>query len=132
MTSQFRSLVWDKSITIYHHTESKDVNGKTVTTWTRSQLSNCFYGLKKRQVVDGLALRSNNIHIVRIPASEITEAFILSKGDIIVNGHVTDTLAVNDSGSALRTKYAERCFVVNVWSDNRSLPATAHLVASED
>ena len=132
MTSLFRSTVWDKPITVYHHTESLDVNGKTVTTWTRINLSNCFYGLKKRQVVDGLTLRSDNIHIVRIPASEITDSFILSKGDIIVNGQVTDVLPVNDSGSALRTKYAERCFVVNVWADNRSLPATAHLAASED
>ena len=131
MTSLYRSLIWDKPITVYHRTEST-VNGKTVITWTRSNFDNCFYGLKKRQVIEGLTLRSNNIHIVRIPASVITEDFILSKGDIIVNGHVTDTLPSNDSGSALRTKYAERCFVVNVWSDNRSLPTTAHLSASED
>ena len=131
MTSLFRSLIWDKPITVFHHTEST-VNGKTVTTWTRFNLSNCFYGLKKRQVVDGLTLRSDNVHIVRIPADAITESFVLSKGDIIVNGRVTDTLPVNDSGSALRTKYAERCFVVHIWSDNRSLPTTAHLAASED
>lgn len=130
--SLLRSRVWNKPITVYHRVESKDALGKTITDWTRFQLSNCFYGLKARQAISGLEIVSRNVHIVRIPEDSIPTGFVIGKGDIIVKGHVEDELQQNDSGSALRTKYAGNCFVVNRYGDNRSLPATAHLYASED
>lgn len=130
--SRFRALIWDKTITVYHQRKSKDAMGKTVVNWNRSILSNCFYGLKARQVINGLQITSKNVHIVRIPASAISEGFVLGKDDIIIKGAITDDLPQNDSGSALKAQYAGGCFVVNSFTDNRDLQNTAHLYASED
>lgn len=130
--STYRALAWDKPITVYHRVLSVDALGKTVTNWHRMSLENCFYGLKARQVINGLQIVSSNVHIVRIPASVVSDGFALGKGDIVVNGAVTDELPSNDSGSALRAKYAGNCFIVGTYRDNRDLPNTAHLYASED
>ena len=131
--STYRALVWDKPITVYHRVLSVDGDsGKTVTSWARTELENCYYGLKARQVINGLQIVSSNAHVVRIPISAIPDDFALGKGDIVVNGAVTDELPSNDSGSAMRAKYAGNCFIVGTYRDNRDLPNTAHLYASED
>lgn len=131
--STYRALVWDKPITVYHRVLSvDDDSGKTVTSWARTDLENCYYGLKARQVVRGTEIGSANLYIVRIPIASIPADFVMGKGDIVVNGAVTDELPSNDSGSALRAKYAGNCFIVGTYRDNRDLPNTAHLYASED
>lgn len=131
--SRYRAIIWNESITLYHRTESKDTGGKTVTTWTKTSLSNCFYGRKLRQQLSAdLEIVSSNLHIVRIPVTSISSGFAVGKGDIIVKGTVSDTLASNDSGKALRDKYFGSCFMVNAVTDNTKLQRSAHWYASED
>ena len=131
--SYYKGRVWNESITLYHRTESKDTGGKTVTTWTKTPLSNCFYGRKLRQQLSAdLEIVSSNLHIVRIPVTSISSGFAIGKGDIIVKGSVTDTLANNDSGKALRDKYFGSCFMVNAVTDNTKLQHSAHWYVSED
>lgn len=130
--SAYRDWVWDDDITLYHQVKSKDVNGKTEVTWTRSVIKDCFYGRKVQRTINGDEIVSTNTHIVRIPASSVSEGFALSKGDIIVKGDVSDTIPKNDSGSSLRAKYPDNCFVVNAVVDNTKLPKTAHWYAAED
>ena len=131
--SRYRAIVWNEAITLYHRTESKDSNGKTVTTWTKTSLSNCFYGRKLRQKLSAdMEIVSNNLNVARIPVTSISSGFSIGKGDIIVKGTVSDTLASNDSGKALRDKYFGSCFMVNVVTDNTKLQRSAHWYASED
>jgi hypothetical protein len=132
--SRYRAIVWNESITLYHRSESKGKDGKTVTTWTKTSLSNCFYGRKLRQQLSAdMEIVSNNLHVARIPVTSISSGFAIGKGDIIVKGGaVSDTLASNDSGKALLDKYFGSCFMVNVVTDNTKLQHSAHWYASED
>lgn len=130
--SLFRSLVWNKQLTVYHRVASKDANGKTVTDWSRFYLDGCFFGHRARQVISGTEIVPRNGFIARILSKSMPDGFAIGKGDIVVKGHVNDTLQQNDSGTALRNKYAGSCFVVNVLVDNRDLPNTAHVFVSED
>jgi len=142
--SVFKRAVWNETITIYNRYQTL-VSGKTTTKWNRTVLSDCFFGHQKNQVVDGLTIVSNNTFIVRIPANKAylspeeyyalggrMGTFTINKGDIIVRGSVTDTLADNDSGSALLTKYFGRAFTVNRAVDNSKLEYTGHYLASEE
>ena len=142
--SVFKRAVWNETITIYNRYQTL-VSGKTTTKWNRTVLSDCFFGHQKNQVVDGLTIVSNNTFIVRIPANKAylspeeyyalggrMGTFTINKGDIIVRGSVTDTLADNDSGSALLTKYFGRAFTVNRAVDNSKLTYTGHYMASEE
>ena len=144
MMSVFKRAVWNETITIYNRYQTL-VSGKTTTKWNRTVLSDCFFGHQKNQTVDGLTIVSSNTFIVRIPANSAylspeeyyalatkTGKFTVNKGDIIVRGSVTDTLADNDSGSALLTKYFGRAFTVNRAVDNSKLTYTGHYMASEE
>ena len=141
--SVFKRAVWNETITLYNRYQTL-VSGKTTTKWNKTVLSDCFFGHQKNQTVDGLTIVSNNTFIVRIPANSAylspeayyafggkTGTFTINKGDIIVRGIVTDTLADNDSGSALLTKYFGRAFTVNRAVDNSKLTYTGHYMASE-
>jgi len=141
--SVFKRAVWNETITLYNRYQTL-VSGKTTTKWNKTVLSDCFFGHQKNQTVDGLTIVSNNTFIVRIPANSAylspeayyafggkTGTFTINKGDIIVRGIVTDTLADNDSGSALLTKYFGRAFKVNRAVDNSKLTYTGHYMASE-
>jgi hypothetical protein len=131
--SVFKRAVWNESITLYHRTESKDNSGKTVTTWTKTSLSNCYYGRKLRQQLSAdLEIVSSNLNVARIPVTSISSGFAIGKGDIIVKGTVSDILANNDSGKALRDKYFGSCFMVNAVTDNTKLQRSAHWYATED
>lgn len=79
-----------------------------------------------------LEIVSSNLHIVRIPVTSISSSFAIGKGDIIVKGSVSDTLANNDSGKALRDKYFGSCFMVNAVTDNTKLQRSAHWYVAED
>lgn len=122
---------WNNTITLFHRTEGKDALGKSVVTWHRTVLQNCFYGQKLRQRINGLEIVSSDAHVVRIPAAAVGEGFAIGKGDIIVLGDAPEELAVNDSGRALKETYAGGCFTVSTATDNTRLPRTAHWYASE-
>lgn len=124
--SLFRDQRWDDSVTIYHRTVSKDANGRTVTAWTRETAEGVFYGLSKRQVVNGSVLSEHDKHICRIPAEALNS---LEKGDVICRGLVTIEIPQNASPEKYLTE-AEH-FTAGVVSDNRQLRNTAHWYASE-
>jgi hypothetical protein len=77
-------------------------------------------------------LTNNSYEIITAELDTKTGKFTVNKGDIIVRGSVTDTLADNDSGSALLTKYFGRAFTVNRAVDNSKLEYTGHYLASEE
>jgi len=142
--SYYKGRVWNESITLYNRYQTL-VSGKMTTKWNKTVLTDCFFGHQKNQTVDGLTIVSNNTFVVRIPANSAylspeayyalatkTGKFTIKKGDIIVRGSVTDTLADNDSGSALLTKYFGRAFTVNRAVDNSKLTYTGHYMASEE
>ena len=124
--SLFRELRWADSVTVYHRTTSKDTSGRTVTTWTRETAEGVFYGLSKRQVVNGSVLSEHDRHICRIPKDVISD---LERGDVICRGLILTEIPQNGSPEKLLTE-AEH-FTAAVVSDNRQLPNTAHWYAAE-
>lgn len=124
--SLFRSLRWADTVTVYHRETSKDANGRTVTGWTRRTADGCFYGLSKRQVVDGSVLAEHDRHICRIPAVALDA---LERGDVICRGLVDIEIPQNGSPEKFLTGVEH--FTAETVSDNRQLKHTAHWYAAE-
>lgn len=124
--SLFRDQRWNDTVTVYHRVVSQDANGRTVTNWTRETASGVFYGLSKRQTVNGSVLTEHDRHICRIPGDQITA---LGRGDIICRGTVTVSIPQNSSPEKLLTDTEH--FTAGVVSDNRQLRQTAHWYAAE-
>ena len=130
--SPFRRMVWSESITVYHRTLSADAVGKTVTTWTRFEVSGCFYGWKRKRRIAGVEIVPEDSRVVRIPAENVPAGFSLGKGDVIVRGIAAEVLAENASPLPLIKRYGEAAFLVNRFIDNTKLTRTAHYFASEE
>ena len=125
--SLYRDLRWADTVTVYHRVRTPDTTtGKTVTSWTRSTASGCFYGLSKRQTLSDSVLVEHDRHICRIPGSALSA---LERGDIICLGTVETTIADNASPEKLLTGVEH--FTADVVADNRQLPGTAHWYAAE-
>ena len=125
--SLFRDLRWADTVTVYHRSKAADATtGKTVTSWTRSTASGCFYGLSKRQSVSDTVLVEHDRHICRIPAGELDA---LERGDVICLGIVETTIPDNSSPEKLLVGVEH--FTAGVVADNRQLVQTAHWYAGE-
>ena len=124
--SLFRDQRWNDSVTIYRRMTSKDANGRTVTTWTRETAEGVFYGLSKRQVVNGSVLTEHDKHICRIPTEALNS---LEKGDVICRGLIDIEIPQNASPEKYLTEVDH--FTAGIAADNRQLRNTAHWYASE-
>lgn len=124
--SLYRDLRWTDTVTVYHRETSKDGNGRTVTTWARSVVDGCFYGLSKRQSLNDTVLAEHDRHICRIPGDSLS---ILEKGDVICRGTIVIEIAENSSPE--KALVGVDHFTADVVSDNRQLPRTAHWYAGE-
>lgn len=124
--SLFRQERWADTVTIYHRVVTKDERGRTVTDWTRKTAEGVFYGLSKRQAVNGSVLSEHDKHICRIPAEAVDS---LEKGDVICRGLVTIEIPQNGSPEKYLTDTDH--FTAGVAADNRQLKLTAHWYASE-
>lgn len=124
--SVFRRERWADSVTIYHRVTSKDERGRTVTNWTRKTAEGVFYGLSKRQVVNGTVLAEHDRHICRIPGDELD---VLERGDVICRGLVEIEIPENGSPEKFLTDVEH--FTASIVSDDRPLRKTSHWYASE-
>ena len=124
--SLYRSERWADTVTIYHRETSKDANGRTVTSWTRETAEGVFYGLSKRQVVNGAVLTEHDKHICRIPTDALDH---LEKCDVICKGLVETEIPQNASPEKYLTEVDH--FTAGIAADNRQLKLTAHWYASE-
>lgn len=108
---------WDETLTLYRRQTSKDANGRTVISWKREILHNCFFGVTDKQYFDGAAVIRQPSFICRVPASYA----IFSRGDIIMRGEATaDT----------PDRAAENAFVINIVKDNSKM-RNAHYYGGE-
>lgn len=124
--SLFRDQRWADSVTIYHRSTSKDANGRTVTNWTRRTAEGVFYGLSKRQVVNGTVLVEHDRHICRIPGDKLDT---LERGDILCRG--TIAIEIPENGSPEKYLADVEHFTASIVSDDRPLRKTSHWYASE-
>ena len=124
--SLFRDQRWADSVTIYHRVTSKDANGRTVTNWTRKTAEGVFYGLSKRQVLNGTVLAEHDRHICRIPGDKLDT---LERGDVLCRGTITIEIPENGSPEKYLTEVEH--FTASVVSDDRPMRKTAHWYASE-
>ena len=124
--SIYREQRWADTVTVYHRETSKDENGKTVTTWSRSTAEGCFYGLSKRQTLNDTVLAEHDRHICRIPGEKLDA---LEKGDVICKGEIDIEIPQNSSPEKYLTEVEH--LTADVVSDNRQLQLTAHWYAGE-
>lgn len=124
--SLFRNQRWADSVTIYHRSTSKDANGRTVTNWTRRTAEGVFYGLSKRQVLNGTLLVEHDRHICRIPGDKLDT---LERGDILCRG--TIAIEIPENGSPEKYLADVEHFTASIVSDDRPLRKTSHWYASE-
>lgn len=118
---------WNNLITIYHQNVQVDEETKrTVRTWERVCLSECFFGVRDEQSLNGNTLSVANSYTVRIPYSG--QLCQIVPGDIIVRGHVPDEIA-DEQGKRttdLLQKYKPFVFTVRAVSDNTKIVGLAH------
>ena len=107
---------WSDTLTLYRRVKTV-TDGKTLISWQREVLENCFLGVTKKQFFDGQHIIQQPSFIVRIPATYD----IFAKGDIILKGEIAD---------ATPDKTSENAFVINVVKDNSKM-RNAHYYGGE-
>ena len=117
--------IFKDTITLYHQTKSTE-NGKTVTRWTRSVFTDCFFDEQIGESLSDKTLSVANSYIVRIPY--ISSAIEIIPGDIIVQGKVVDAIEDVPSKRAndILAKYRPNAFTVTAVSNNTKIPQGAH------
>ena len=117
--------IFNQTITLYH--QSKDVSSvKTITVWTRTVHTECYYGTQKAENLSGNTLSQASSYIVRIPYNGTK--IDVCEGDVIVCGSVSDEIT-DMQGSRmtdLLKKYKPDCFTVRTCSDNTKIAHGAH------
>ena len=121
--SQYRRLMWNDQITVYHRSE-EEVNGRLKTVYTRSVYDDCFFNRVSTISVSGTSFVASERYVVRIPAEQ---SAIVSPEDLIVKGDVDDEVTNGTRLSELKVKYTGMCFTVSGVSDDTKLTETAHL-----
>lgn len=111
-------VFWNDTVTLYRRQTSLDESGKTVVSWTRELLENCFFCLTDKQFFDGQHVIRQPSFIVRIPATYD----IFAKGDIVMKG---------DIEAETPDKTAANAFTINVVHDNTKIAQTAHYYGSD-
>lgn len=126
---------WNKDITIYNKYEDPQTH---IVQWFKTQLSGCFWSNRGQRLIIGDTVLETAHTICRIPKNpafmekylwvqlpndEMAEHFTLSKGDIVIQGHVDDQIDEYTKGSRatdLIAKYSEMqgCMQINEISIN--------------
>ena len=130
---------FNKTITLYNKYVDKS-GGKTVTTWKRTVLKECFFGTVTASQLNGENLSMANSFVCRIPEnSDFTEyykgeadKFTLKPDDIIVLGEIADEIkdVQGQRAADLLEKYKGYCFTVKSVSINTVSPYARHYRAS--
>lgn len=130
---------FNNTITVYNkHTDKS--SGKTITTWKRTVLKECFFKAETATQLNGENLSMANSFICRIPENiNFTEQyngeedkFTLRPDDIIVKGEVADEIkdVQGQRAENLLQKYKGFCFTVKAVSINTNMPYARHYRAS--
>ena len=106
---------WNETITLYRRRRDEDASGKTITTWERETVHNCFWSTTLRQTLNSTELTYQSTFVIRIPSVQCS---MINKGDIAVKGAVCNTItSVSDF-----LKQHPEAFVINTAKDNSKLP----------
>ena len=127
------------TVTLYNKYEDRST-GRTVTSWKRTVLKNCFFGTETARSLNGNILSLADSFVCRIPQSpNYTQdyrgernSFTLRPGDVIVKGAAEDEIK-DEQGHRIEDllrKYKDISFTVKAVSDNTILPYAPHYRAS--
>lgn len=108
---------WDETLTLYRRQATRDANDRTVISWQREVLRNCFFGVTDKQYFDGSAIIRQPSFVVRVPSTYA----IFARGDIVMRGEIA---------GAMPDKAADNAFVINVVKDNSKM-RNAHYYGGE-
>ena len=127
------------TITLYNKCVDK-VNNRSVTTWKRTVLNECYFGTETAKQLNGSTLSLASSYICRIPQNEAytevykgeSDKFTLKPDDVIVKGEVFDEISdiQGNRMTDLMQKYRGFCFTVRAVSDNTMLSYAPHYRAS--
>lgn len=127
---------WDGDITLYN----RDMAADGSITWYPTRLTGCFYTNPKGTGLQGGALRDSDTFICRIPENESyrspaewsaldmagkTSFFTLHTGDIIVPGHVGDSIDEGGKGGLRSAEFLEKYARAGAFRVSGALACTA-------
>lgn len=93
--------------------------------WVKTVLHNCFWKSKIESVQNGTEVNKVNTYTARIPLSEAGEGFLVSNGDVVIQGESLEEITMKSPNTATEVlnRNKPNAFVVTAYADN-----TSHLI----